>query len=555
LNIIEIGKTYKNINRLREILNIAAGQGLGHIIHSLHLDRHLPISKRAAKDRLGKTLESRIRIVCEKLGPTFVKFGQLLSLRADIVPPQLVNELSKLQDRVEPFDFMQVKKIIEEELNGKLEVFFSKVDEKPLASASMAQVHAACLRKTGEMVVIKVQRPEIEDDIARDLDILYNIAVLIEKHIPESKVYNPIAIVDEFSRTLEKEMDFTYEASAAYKLGRCFNSSGIAVIPKIYFDYSTRKVLVMEKIEGTRISDLKSYDTSAKKKIAENMVNAYLKMIFELKYFHADPHPGNLFVLKDKRIGFVDFGMTGRIDDLTLKKLAYLFLVYSGMNLGEKFELYRSIGIVEEDEDNSDYQKEAADFFERYNGYPLNRINVGCAINEFLELSRRHGAKIPKEFIMLGKTLFAIEKIVRELNPKFSFITLGKPFAEGYVKKSLSPSEIAKQSMKSIAALFGFLKKAPVEFNDLLVKLKKGKLKIEFEHIGLEPLISEMDKSSNRLTVGFIIGSLIIGSSIIIHTGFGPRIFDLPVYGLIGYFIAAVFGLWLVAAIFRSGRL
>lgn len=552
MDIVKIGKTYKNLKRLREILNVFVKYGFEYLVHKMNLLHLIPFRKRVLKLKQTKTEEfelgEKVRLMCEELGPTFIKFGQILSLRSDVFPENFTSELSKLQDKVKPFSFKEVKAIIEEQLKVPLSEIFSSFDEIPYASASMSQVHFATLILSRQKVSVKIQRPDIEKEVNHDIDILHYLARLLEKYIPESKVYNPTGIVEEFAKAIHKELDFTYEASNADRLRVIFKGSKTVYIPKVYFDYSSKKVLVMERIEGIKITDYPNLKKLNKRLITSHLVEAYYAMVFENGFFHADPHPGNIFILKNSTIGFVDFGMTGRLDKEILKRLAYLSLSFVKKDFDYNLQEFRYLGLIPEDEDNIEYENEVIMLLERYRGFPLDKINIGTVISELAELSRKFNIRYPRELILFGKTLFTIEKITRNLEPKFNFVTAAEPYARKYVSMNLSPKKLLKDAEKNILAFYSFIKNSPKELSDIFKKLKKGNLKIEFEHVGLEPLISDLDRSANRLAFSFIIGSLIIGSSIISYTG-------MFVYGIIGYVLSALLGLWLAVAIIRSGRL
>ncbi|MFH1825294.1 MAG: AarF/ABC1/UbiB kinase family protein [Candidatus Firestonebacteria bacterium] len=556
MDIIKITKTYRNLKRLTEIANVLFKYGFEYLVDRMNLIHLIPFRKRIKliehkeeKFEIGE----KLKLICEELGTTFIKFGQILSLRTDIFPENVTNELSKLQDEVKPFSYKEAKVVLEKEYKVKLEEIFSYFKETPYASASISQVHFATLKSTKEKVIVKVQRPNIEKEVKQDIDILYYLAHLIEKYFPEFKVYNPSGIVEEFEKTIYRELDFTYELSNAEMFRKIFKDSQTVYIPKVYYEYSSKKVLVMEYLDGIKITSCERAKKVDKILVTSNLINAYHAMVFESGFFHADPHPGNIFVLKDNRIGFVDFGMVGYINDKILKKLAYLFLsfVEEDLDLRE----YECLGIIAEYEENIEYEKETIELLNRYRGFPLQKIDISRVIRELSELARRYDFRFPRDLMLLGKTLLTIERIVRDLNPGFNFVVAGEPFARKFIERNLQPKMILKEAERNILSLYQFLRDLPKELSDIFRKIKKGNLKIEFEHIGLEPLISEIDKATNRLAFSFIIGSLIIGSSIITYAGFGPKIFGLPAYGMAGYLIAAFLGLWLIIAIIKANKL
>lgn len=550
MDIIKITKTYKNLKRLREIINVLVKYGFEYLVYKINLMHLIPFKKRVLNlRRRGEEkfeIGEKLRLMCEELGPTFIKFGQILSLRTDVFPENILIELSKLQDEVKPFSFNEVQVVLEKEYKVKLDDVFLSFSEIPSGSASISQVHFAVLKSTREKVIVKVQRPNIEKEIKQDIDILYYLAHLIEKYLSEIKVYNPSGIVEEFAKTIYKELDFTYELSNAERFRKIFKNSKTVYIPKVYYEYSSKRVLVMEYLDGIKITSYKMAKKVNKILVHTNLIDAYYTMIFENGFFHADPHPGNIFVLKDSKIGFVDFGMVGYLNGEILKKLAYLFLSFIKEDLDLKE--YEYLGIVAEYEENIEYEKEAIELSNRYRNIPLEKINISSVISELSELSRRYNFKYPRDLILLGKTLLTIERVIRDLDPKFNFVVAGEPFARKFIEKNLQPKMILKEVERNILSLYQFLRDLPKELSDIFRKVKKGNLKIEFEHVGLEPLISEIDKATNRIAFSFIIGSLIIGSSIITY-------FGLTAYGILGYVIASLLGLWLIIAIIRAGKL
>lgn len=559
MDIMKIGRTYKNLKRLRQIVVVLIKYGFEYVVHRTNLSHLVPFGKRIIKIKQNREesheLGKRVKLVCEDLGPTFIKFGQLMSLRTDIFPENFTSELSKLQDEVKPFSYHAAKSIIEKEYNAKLSDIFSSFEEVPCASASISQVHFAVLKQNKQKVIVKVQRPDIEREVYQDIEILYYLAHMIERYFPEAKVFSPLSIVDEFSRTIHKELDFTYEISNAGKFKDMFKNSKNIYIPEVYYEYAGRRVLVMEYIDGYKISDYGNLKKFDRKLITSSLMEAYYTMVFEYGFFHADPHPGNIFVLKDARIGFVDFGMAGRINDKNIKKLAYFFLSFIKKDILDNLEEYRSLGLITEEEEDLEYESEVVQLLERYRGMPLEKIDIGVVLSELSALARRYNVRFPKDLIMLGKTLFTIENVTRKIDPKFNFIIAGEPYAKKYLEINLKPKKILKDVEKNILGFYSFMRNVPKELLEIIKKVRKGNLKIEFEHVGLEPLINEIDKATNRLAFSFIIGALIIGSSIITFTQLGPKVFDLPVYGILGYVIAAFLGLWLAIAIIRSGRL
>ncbi|MFH1074132.1 MAG: lipopolysaccharide core heptose(II) kinase RfaY [Candidatus Firestonebacteria bacterium] len=560
MDIVKLGRTYKNFKRLREILNVFAKYGFEFIIHKINLSRHVSLRKRVLKPKESKHADifdfaRKIRLMCEELGPTFVKFGQLMSLRADILPQHFIDELSNLQDSVKPFPYPEAKKIIEGALGVPLENVFSRIDEIPCASASISQVHYAILKGNHKKVIVKVQRPDIKNEINRDLDILFYLARLIEKHLPEYRVYNPVGIIEEFSSAIKRELDFTYEMAHADKIKSFFKSGKTICIPGVYFEYSGERVMVMEYIDGVKIKLASTYSKEKKHELAKRLIDAYYVMVFEQGYFHADPHPGNILVLKDEVIGLIDFGLAGKLSRGNIKKFAFMVLSFMERDLNIDVEGYRMLGIVSEEDENAAFEKEAIVMMERYSRFPLNKINIGNVVYELSALGRKYKFKLNKDFVLLGKVLYTVESVIRDLDPDFNFVKAAEPHALKFIKDSMEPKRLLIDAKNNTLSIYGFLRNLPKDISEIFKKIKKGELEIEFVHVGLDPLIHEIDRATNRLAFSFIIGGLIVGSSIVTYAGIGPKIWDIPLYGFLGYFIAGILGLAIAVSILRSGKL
>ncbi|MCX5776410.1 MAG: AarF/UbiB family protein [Candidatus Firestonebacteria bacterium] len=560
MDIVRLGRTYKNLKRLREILNVFAKYGFEYIVHRINLSRHISLRKRVLKPKEIRHTDifdsaHKIRLMCEELGPTFVKFGQLMSLRADILPQHFIDELSNLQDSVKPFSYAEAKIIIKEEIGEPLENVFSRLDELPCASASMSQVHYAVLKKNKKKVIVKVQRPGIKNEINRDLDILFYLARLVEKHLPEYRVYNPVGMLEEFSSAINRELDFTYEMAHADKIKSIFKEKKTIRIPSVYFEYSGERVMVMEYLDGIKIRTVAAFSKEKKHELAKKLIDAYYIMVFEQGYFHADPHPGNILVLKDNALGLIDFGSTGKLSRENIKKFAFMVLSFMEKDLNINIEEYRMLGIVSEEDENSGFEKEAITMMERYSRYPLNKINIGNVVYELSALGRKYNLRLNKDFILLGKVLYTVESVIRGLDPAFNFVKAAEPHALKFIRKSMEPKSLLIDAKNNALSMYGFVRNLPRDISEIFKKIKKGELEIEFVHVGLEPLIHEIDRATNRLAFSFIIGGLLVGSSIVTYAGIGPRLLDIPLYGFIGYFIAGVLGVAIALSILRSGKL
>ncbi len=550
-NMFGIKKRYNRIRREAEIMNVLVKHGFGYIADRINLQVIGKKKVSAGEEKIPVPV--RARLVLEDLGPTFIKFGQILSMRPDLIPVEFAEEFKKLLDEVPPFEYEHVEKQIRGELGSSVGELFREFKKEPTAAASIGQVHNAKL-KTDDTVVVKVQRPGIEDIIEADVEILFNIARLVTKHIPESRLYDPVGIVEEFARTIRRELDYTIEGRNADRLRKNFEGDDTVYIPLVYWDFTTRKVITMELVKGYKVSEIeKSLNSENRKKISENIAKSYMKQIFIDGFFHADPHPGNIFV-RNSQIVLMDFGMVGRVDDYTKEKIANLFIAIIQKDIDDIIEKLLDIGMVSDETDIPKFRADITEVIEEYYGTSLQQVDIPTMLNNILKTTIRHKIIIPSNFILLIKTLVTMEGICREVDPEFNLTEISKPFVEALIKEKMSPRYLMDKFMKTVTEFNELLIKMPRKVDQILSKLETGDLVIDLEHKGLTKFISEMDTSSNRLSASLIISAIIVGSSIIMLTGKGPLLFGFPVFGIVGFAIAAILGMGLVISILRSGK-
>ena len=558
----KIGQKIRDIRRFNQILKILTKHGFGFAIQQLHLADHVigrGIIKTRILRRFTEPPESRavrLRKVLEELGPTFIKLGQILSVRPDLVPLDLCYELSKLQDRVPPFGYEDVRKQIKESFGSYPDEVFSTFDPIPFAAASLGQAHRAQL-KTGENAVVKVQRPDLRKIIETDIDILYSLAYLSNRYMQDVKIFDPISIVDEFSKVITKEIDFTYEAHNIDKFRKNFKDSTTVHIPKVFWDYTKSRVITTEEIIGIRLNDYlnQPHSVEEKKAVAANGANAILQQIFVDGFFHADPHPGNIFILPNNAAAFVDFGIVGRLDEDTRDAVVSLLIAVSMRNTSGILKALEMLGVTFDENSVRDFKRSISDFVERFYDIPLKQVEISTILPQAVELMSKYKLKIPPQFHIMIKAIATMDGVARQLDPEFNTIAHTKPFVERLVHERHDPKRIIKNAVLYSSELLDILKIIPKDAYEIIKKIKTGTLKIEFEHQGLSKLITEMDKSSNRLSFSLVIAALIIGSSLIIIANKGPLIYGFPVLGILGFIFAGILGLWLAVGILRSGRL
>lgn len=564
-NLVRYWQTYKNIKRIRHIVRVFLGHGFGQFIEQVNLQRFIPLRKRLKFFRRWENIEKhtiseRLRLAFGELGPSFIKFAQLLSSRPDLITSEYAEEFKKLQDKVPPFPSDKAIQIIESELRINLDDIFSDFEEIPVAAASIAQVHNATL-KTGEKVIVKVQRPDIHQTIQDDITILNAIARLMVKYIPESRLFDPEGIVNEFSRTVRKELDFITEAKNAQRFKRNFTEVRDICIPMIYSHLLSEKVIVMERFEGIRIDNLPGIDALGvdRCELAQKGVNAYFKMIFEDGFFHADPHPGNIFVFPDGRIGLVDFGIVGWLTPDLMEDIASAFLALYNRKFDDLIDTYIELGVVPGDFDIEEFKRELkadlVELLEPLYDLTISEVNFPEYLDLLTHLVLKHGLKVPSELMLMNKTILILDNIGRQLDPNFNAVTAAAPYAAKLVKKRFSPRGLFDRTKENLSEISRLLIDTPKQVNRLLRKTLKDEVGISINPIGMDKLIRDIDRSSNRLAFSIVVAAIIVGSSMLIQSNIGSKIFGMPAIGALGFLVAFLLGLRLLISIIKSGRL
>jgi ubiquinone biosynthesis protein len=557
----------RDIPRIGRIIAVASRHGFGHLVEQLDLQRFFSLGRRIVTFKKPPPLAhhisapERLRMMFEDLGPTFIKLGQVLACRPDMLPIDYSRDFLKLTDSVAPFPFAEAKAIIEEDLKAPLNETFSVLDEVPVAAASIAQVHRAMLRD-GREVIVKVQRPHIIRIIERDISIMRWLADLIESRVPELAPYNVPGIVDEFARTIKRELDFFVEASNAIQLRNNFRNSAVLYVPEVYTDFSSKRVLVMEKIEGIRIDEYERLDREGydRRDLALKGGAAYFKMVLQDGLFHADPHPGNIFVLSDGRLALVDFGIMGRVTEENREHFAAIFLALADHDYDALVQQYVDLGFIsEESVDRENFQRELkedlAALLEPYYVMQVKQIDFGAYVDRVSEILLRHRLKLPSNLYLMDKALITLEGILKQLDPAFNYVEAAKPYVTELVRRRRGPMHAVRGARKNIREFADAVALLPRQVKAAFGKIMHGDIRITIHHEELRHLIRDLDKASNRLAFSVITAAIIVASSIIIHAGQGPMIFGLPIFGLIGYVIAALLGLWILIGILRSGQL
>lgn len=553
-----------HLPRYREILTILFKYGFADVLKLVALQQILGLENVVITTHetglLSKPLAVRMRLALEELGPTFIKFGQILSSRRDLIDDEFYEELCKLQDHVPPFPIKQVYRIIKETLGGSVKKFFKSFKEIPCGSASIAQVHEAVLHD-GTLVAVKVQRPDITQVIDQDLAILADLASFLEAHVPEIQSLSPQKVIVEFSETLRKELNFTHEALNAERFAKQFEGNELISVPVIYRDFSNDLVLTMQFMKGVQIDDRKNLlkHHIAPETLAVTITDLIYQQIFIHGFFHADPHPGNMVVLPGGVIGLYDYGMMGMFTSQFRRSIAGLI---TGLAKRNHRQVMRSILDMSEEGSVNDpvhFLSEVEEFSNENYSESLRDINLGEVLNKLLAMLRENRLRMKGNFYLGIKALTQVESIGRYLDPNLNFIVLGKPYAMELITERYQPRRIFKIITRIATETIDFLDDLPHDLRLLYTKLKRGQLSLPLEHRiapeGIEPLRQTLDSVCNRLVNALLASSLLIASSILIHSRIPPHLFGIPVFGLVGLFLGFYLCLRLAISIWRHGGL
>lgn len=542
-----MAKSWRKFRRSRQIMAVLAKYGLDYFVGP----------KKALGIRESSDLPRKMRLALEELGPTFIKLGQILSTRPDFLPPDFIKELEKLQDSVLPFDNFQAHVIIRRELNQPLAQLFKSFETEPVAAASLSQVYKAVL-PSGETVAVKVQRPRIKEIIDLDLEILNDLVGLLGDNLRNGWVYHPRLILKVFKKAIDKELDFINEGQNFEKFRLNFKDIDHIRVPKIYWQMTTPKVLTMEYIDGVKITEIvdEKYKGIFKpSEVARRGTRATFKQIFEDGFFHADPHPANIFVLPPATIVMLDAGMVGYLDDKTVSHAAEFMQGIIEKDFGQSIHALENLGIIIDEFDQGQLYRDLKELFDYFLGAPLKNLNVKKMSQDILEITVRHNLVLPENLVLMIKAISVVENNGQRIDPDFNIVSVAKPFINDlFLKKEFGFGELIKKGERIFRESVKLAERFPKDFSDIIHKLRGGKLKFNFEHHGLEKLTREIDRAGSRISSSMIVAALIIGSSLVLREQIGPFIFGYPVLGIFGYVLATFVGLGILISIFKSDR-
>ncbi|WP_449302559.1 ABC1 kinase family protein [Pseudoxanthomonas mexicana] len=554
--------TVRDLGRLQDIASVLIRWGFGDVVKRMGMAGVLEKAGRllhwqaVEEGRLRMDVPTRLRCTLQDLGPTFVKLGQVLATRVDLLPPAWIDELGKLQNAVPALPWDAVLPQLREDLGAEPEAVFARVEHEPLAAASLAQAHRAWL-VDGSAVVLKIRRPGIRDTVEADLRLLKHLAVIVEKNLPELRRYHPQRIVQQFSASLRRELDFAAECRNAERIAHNFAGRDDIVIPRVYWQWTCERLNVQECLEGVPGRDLAAADAMGldRVQLARTGAGLVLKMVLEDGFFHADPHPGNIFYMPDGAIGVIDFGMVGRVTEqrrFQIVRLLHGLVVHDSAAVAEV--------LADWTEENNDIDEvrlqESADVFvDQYRGVPLKDLRMGAMLGDVTAMLREHGLSLPADLALMIKAFLTLEGMGRQLDPDFDMASEARPYLERAMLERFAPDVLVRRGRRTLSGLVDLLRDMPRDVHRLLQSARRGKLQMHIEVDTLRAFGEQVDRAANRLTMGIITASLVIGSSIVMNSvGGGVSNRWLMALGVLGFVGAALCGVWILFSIWRSGR-
>ena len=550
-----------HVRRYSEIVAILVKFGFVDAVHALHLSPYVAAGRRVLS-LVGRDVAPeapravRLRMALEALGPTFIKFGQALSTRADLLPADVIAELSLLQDSVPPLTPGAAEAAIESAFGTPVRELFAAFERQPIAAASIAQVHRAVLH-SGEVVAVKVRRPAIEDLIESDLAILSDLAALAERHIADAPLYSLSDLVEEFARTIRREQDLAREGRIIERVASHFTDDPTVRFPRICWELTTPAVLTMEFLDGVKVSAVGTPDAPGldPELVARRGADVVLQQILVDGLFHADPHPGNILVLPDNVVAFIDFGIVGRINRQMRDTLSQTILAIRRHDADRLAEIVVRVATALKPVDMTALARDLDEMLDMYADTSVGDLRLGDVFGAITHAMSRHRLKLPADILLLIKSLSTIEGVGRQLDPAFKIVEYATPFVEQLIVSKHRPAALAARTAVAGRDVLGALRSLPRDLAEITRRARAHGLRVEFVHRDFDYFIREMDRSSNRLSFAIVIAAIVIGSSVMVHAAVGPAAFGYPLLGLVGFVLAGVLGIGLAVGILKSGRL
>jgi ubiquinone biosynthesis protein len=552
----------RSLSRLSEIAQVMVRHGFGYFLEAHKLTDLLP--GRSAEARLAAVYDDgtsargqHLRELLDELGPTFVKFGQLLSTRPDIVPPDIIAELRGLQDDVRAFPFEQAERVIEDDLGNTIERLFLDFDPIPVAAASIGQVHRATL-PNGKRVAVKVQRPGAPQKIDADLNLLYQAAKLVKERVRALDFIDAHSLVDEFARQIRQELDYRLEARNAQTFHRDFAADPHVHVPKVYWTYTRARVLTLEWLDGAQLADIDGlgFSLELRRDLAYRIAETWMAMIFRYGFFHGDPHPANILVYENGDIGLVDFGAVGKLTDDDMSKLTRIFIDAAAENVDVLPKRLADLGVRYPKEREEEFLAEIRELYYRYYGASLSEIDPIQVIREAFQLIYSMNLQLPTRYLLLDRAIATLGSVGIELYPDFNVFEVAKPYARSLLIERFTPQRVARRARRDAIAYGQIVREAPYQIHDLLEQVRDGQVEVGFVHKGLDEFLEQTQRVFNRLVIALVVVGGLIGSAMIgtFATG-GPHVLGVNVISVIGFALSTALGIWLFWGVVRSGRL
>jgi ubiquinone biosynthesis protein len=544
----------RSLERMREITAVAVKHGFGYFFERHRLQTLLPLARRR-REHLPAQRGRHVREMLDELGPTFVKFGQVLSTRPDIVPKDVLEELVKLQDMVTPLSFEVVKRVISEELGLSLDRAFESFETEPMASASIGQVHGAVL-PGGQRVVVKIQRPEAPKSIRRDTDLMLQLAEILEHRVDLG--FSPTGLVQEFARSASRELDYGLEARNAIRFGLNLRDNENVVVPQIFKQYSTTRVLTMSRVDGHKLTapEVLALPAAERKLLGENIAECWFRQVLDDGFVHADPHPANLVSLGDGRFGILDFGMTGTLRSDDLEEGTRLFQAAMRCDIPGIKRALKRLGTDWNPSSDDMVTELIEESFGRYFGVSLSDVDVGSMFHDIFDIIYSLRLRLPTRFLLLDKAALTLEGVIGQLAPDLNLFEVARRLSRDFKARLADPRRIADRARRRTVEYAYLLADYPVLLHDLIEEARSGELEIKYRHTGLEAITHRLDLVMNRLVVALVSIALgATGTAAAIMIDGGPHVAGISAWGLPGFAGSLFFGIWLIWAILRSGRL
>lgn len=546
----------KHANRYNKIIKVLLKYGFDDYVSHFNQNRSFIrffIPRRKLKQAAELNKWERMRLVCEELGPTFVKFGQVLSSRRDLLPTELIEEFSKLQDNVPSFAGKTAKKIIDDEFAAFRNEKIVHFDELPFASASMAQVHKARLQ-SGELVAFKVQRPDIREIIEEDIMIMRELASILGERMPSIKHFDPVGLVDQFSNSIHFELDFIHESINLKRFSYNFKDSPQIRAPKVYDEFTSTKVLTMEFVEGIKPNraKLEAREENLSKKIGKQIADSFFKQVFEHGFFHADPHAGNLIINEKNEVYFIDFGMMGTLLKKDKEHLGNLLLAIEMQDVKLMMDAisYLTNVIVFDNKKNLEY--ELIEYINKYAFTKDFHLQVGQMLTDLTEVMNNYHLQIPSHFFLITRAMFSIEGLVRDLDSEIVLMEEIKPVIKRRILDDRNPVTTGEKIINSMYDLGNYLEEFPSDLRQTMKLIRKGKLSVNLKHEGIDPTVKTLNRLGRQLIIVILVSSIILGSSVFVLADTDPKLIGIPVYSLLGYTFAVVLGFYLLLKLYKN---